>query len=70
MYKATLSTRGQIVIPAEMRKKLSLLPGASFRLYEHGDKIVIVREVKDPVLHGLGILKREVSSMEESPEHV
>jgi|LSQX01.1.fsa_nt_gb AbrB family looped-hinge helix DNA binding protein len=66
MYKATLSSRGQIVIPAEMRKKLSLKAGASFRLYDHGEKIVLIREVEDPVVQGLGLLKRQASSQEES----
>jgi AbrB family looped-hinge helix DNA binding protein len=65
VYRATLSARGQIVIPAELRKRLSLLPGASFRLYDKGDKIVLIRETKDPVGQGFGILKKEAAPLEE-----
>ncbi len=57
MYKATVSTKGQIVIPADLRKRLSLNRGATLRLYLDGRKIVAVPEVDDPVSHGLGLLK-------------
>lgn len=70
MYKATLSSRGQIVIPAELRKKLSLKAGASFRVYDQGEKIVLIREVEDPVTQGLGLLKRQAPSDEEDSRHV
>ena len=58
------------MIPSELLKRLSLLPGASFRVYDRGDKIVLIRETKDPVGQGYGILKREAIPLEESKEHV
>lgn len=57
------------MIPAELRKRLSLEAGTSFRLYDKGDKIVLIREVKDPVGHGLGILRREATPLEENKEN-
>ncbi len=70
MYRCTLSARGQIVIPAEMRKKMSLVAGASFRLYDQGGKIVLVREVEDPADHGLGLLKRDIPTGGENSDRV
>lgn len=66
MYKVTMSTRGQIVIPAELRRKLGLKGGTRFRLYDSQGKLSLVAEVEDPVNSGLGFLRRDLD--EEAPE--
>lgn len=59
MYKVTMSPRGQVVIPAEVRRKLGLKGGTHLRLYEFQGKLTLVPEVEDPVRTGLGFLRRE-----------
>lgn len=54
-----MSAKGQVVVPAEVRHKLKLEPGAHLRLYESGAKVVLVPELVDPVGEGLGFVKRE-----------
>lgn len=41
MARATLSTKGQIVIPRELREKHRLAPGAAFEVESDGDCIVL-----------------------------
>ena len=41
MPRATLSTKGQIVIPRELRQRHRLVPGASFEIESDGENIVL-----------------------------
>lgn len=59
MHKTSLSTRGQIVIPAHIRNKLCLKPGTKFAVYDLDGKVVLVPEVDDPVGYGLGFFSRK-----------
>ncbi len=59
MHRVTVSAKGQVVIPAELRRKLGLSPGAHLRLYESGSKVVLVPELDDPVGAGFGFLKHD-----------
>jgi AbrB family looped-hinge helix DNA binding protein len=59
MLKVTVSAKGQIVIPAEVRRRLGLKNGTHLRVYDSDGKIVLVPEVEDPVSQGLGFLRRE-----------
>ncbi|HHW18907.1 MAG TPA: AbrB/MazE/SpoVT family DNA-binding domain-containing protein [Firmicutes bacterium] len=58
MYKVSLSARGQVVIPADLRKKLGLRPGMSLAVHDSGNKIIFIPEMEDPVGQGLGFLRR------------
>ncbi|MBW1690659.1 MAG: AbrB/MazE/SpoVT family DNA-binding domain-containing protein [Deltaproteobacteria bacterium] len=51
------SSKGQIVIPAEIRKKLGIEPGQKVNLSLENDKAVIVPLPKDPIKALRGILK-------------
>ncbi len=55
MYTATVSTKGWVVIPKELREKHGLKEGARVRVVEYGDLIILVPIPDDPVaaLHGL-----------------
>jgi AbrB family looped-hinge helix DNA binding protein len=60
MYRTTLSARGHVLIPVELRKKLGLKQGTGFRLYEGNGKITLVPELTDPIKQGMGLLNKEI----------
>ena len=48
--------KGQIVIPAEMRKKYHIQPGTELQIMEYGGIIYLVPPVDDPVRAAHGSL--------------
>jgi AbrB family looped-hinge helix DNA binding protein len=52
-----LSQKGWVVIPASMRKKYGLKPGANLQVVDYGGVLAIVPAFKDPVKQGAGMLK-------------
>jgi AbrB family looped-hinge helix DNA binding protein len=48
--------KGQIVIPAGIRKKYKILPGSHVQLIEYGNLIYIVPPSEDPVGEAMGFL--------------
>ena len=55
---ATVKTlaKGQVVIPAEIRKKYHIEPGTEMQIMEYGGIIYLVPPVQDPVTAACGIL--------------
>ena len=53
----TISNKGWVVIPAEMRKKYHLHPGTEVVIVDYGGVLAIVPAVKDPIKQGRGFLK-------------
>lgn len=53
---AKVSTKGQVVIPAELRKRHHLEPGAEVRIFEYGELVCIAPVVKEPVAVAYGFL--------------
>lgn len=53
----TISSKGWVVIPAELRKKYNLTPGTEVVIVDYGGVLAIVPAMKDPVQQGYGILK-------------
>jgi len=53
---AKVSTKGQVVIPAELRKRHHLEPGAQVRIFEYGDLVCIAPVVNEPVAAAYGFL--------------
>ena len=53
----TISNKGWVVIPAEMRKRYHLNPGTEVVIVDYGGVLAIVPAVKDPIKHGRGFLK-------------
>ncbi|MDQ3006821.1 MAG: AbrB/MazE/SpoVT family DNA-binding domain-containing protein [Chloroflexota bacterium] len=53
----TISNKGWVVIPAALRKKYHLNPGAEVVIVDYGGVLAIVPAVKDPVKQGRGFLK-------------
>ena len=52
-----ISSKGQIVIPAGIRKKYGIVKGTQMNVYDQGNKIVIEPIQKDPIQEGRGALK-------------
>jgi AbrB family looped-hinge helix DNA binding protein len=54
-------TKGQIVIPAEMRKKYHIEPGTEMQIMEYGGIIYLIPPVADPVKAAQGSLPSKPS---------
>jgi AbrB family looped-hinge helix DNA binding protein len=52
-----LSQKGWIVIPAALRKKYDLEPGAELQVVDYGGVLSIIPSVENPIKEGSGILK-------------
>ncbi len=61
MTVATVSQKGWVVIPAELRRKYHLQPGARVVLVDYGGVISLVPATSDPITEGVGLLKGEDS---------
>jgi len=48
--------KGQMVIPAILRKKFGIRPGCTVRVFEYGNLIYIVPPSEDPVAGAMGCL--------------
>jgi AbrB family looped-hinge helix DNA binding protein len=57
MSIVTTTIKGQIVIPASIRKKFGLKQGSKVNIYEHNKKIILEPVHQDPITEGRGILK-------------
>ncbi len=53
----TISNKGWVVIPAELRKKYNLLPGTEVIIVDYGGVLSIIPALKNPVRQGRGSLK-------------
>lgn len=54
---STISKRGWVVIPADLRKKYNLMPGTEVVIVDYGGVLAIVPAMKDPINEGRGLLK-------------
>ena len=64
MALATISSKGWIVIPADLRRKYALVPGEQVRIVDYGGIIAIVPAMTDPVEESAGMLRGETSLIE------
>ena len=60
----TLS-KGQIVIPAEIRKRYHIEPGTEIQIMEYGSIIYLIPPVEDPIKAACGVLPSEPSLSEK-----
>jgi AbrB family looped-hinge helix DNA binding protein len=56
MQSVKVLAKGQVVIPASIRKKCSIQPGCELQLFEYGDLIYLVPSSKDPIKQAMGCL--------------
>jgi AbrB family looped-hinge helix DNA binding protein len=61
MAASTISDKGLVVIPKEIREKYGLRKGDRVEFIEWGGQIVLVSLPRDPVQAALGILPRKGS---------
>ncbi len=57
MTTLTISTKGWIVIPAELRKKYGLTSGAQVRVVDYGGVLALVPLLENPIQQAAGMLK-------------
>ena len=65
MKRAKVLAKGQIVIPAPIRKKYGIQPGAEIQVFEYGNLIYLVPPAKDPIEQAMGCLPSTPSLSEE-----
>jgi AbrB family looped-hinge helix DNA binding protein len=53
----TISNKGWVVIPAELRKKYNLLPGTEVVIVDYGGVPSIIPALENPIKQGRGMLK-------------
>ncbi len=61
----TISNKGRVVIPAELRKKYNLHPSSKVVIVDYGGVLAIVPAVKNPVKLGRGFLSGKTSMSED-----
>ena len=57
MTIAAVSNKGWIVIPAELRRKYDLTPGAQVVVVDYGGVIALVPALADPIEEAAGLFK-------------
>jgi AbrB family looped-hinge helix DNA binding protein len=60
MPRAKVSARGQLVIPAEIRKRYGIEPGDNVEFLDFGDQIVMI-PIKDAIKDAKGWLRSDQS---------
>jgi AbrB family looped-hinge helix DNA binding protein len=55
--QVTVSEKGWVVIPAQLRKKYHLTPGVEVQVVDYGGTLVLVPKLADPVAQAAGLLK-------------
>lgn len=57
MTVVTPTIKGQIVIPAVLRKKFGIVKGTPISIYDQNNKIILEPIHEDPIQQGRGILR-------------
>jgi AbrB family looped-hinge helix DNA binding protein len=63
---ATISKKGWIVIPAELRKKYHLTPGRKVQIVDYGGVIALIPSLEDPIGQSAGMLAPKDKNKERS----
>jgi AbrB family looped-hinge helix DNA binding protein len=59
MTEYAISEKGWVVIPAELRKKYGLTPGAKVMIVDYGGVLAIVPALDKPIEQATGMLKTD-----------
>jgi AbrB family looped-hinge helix DNA binding protein len=65
MQSVKVLAKGQVVIPAPIRKKYSIQPGSKLQIFEYGNLIYLVPPSKDPIEQAIGCLPQTPSLSDE-----
>jgi AbrB family looped-hinge helix DNA binding protein len=55
----SISDKGWVVIPADLRKKYNLKPGSEVRIVDYGGVLAIIPAMQDPIKQAANLLKSE-----------
>ena len=55
----SISSKGWVVIPAELRKKYGLEPGSEVRIVDYGGVLALIPAMEDPIRQAAGMLRTE-----------
>ncbi len=61
MAMAKISSKGWVVIPAELRQKYGLKPGMQMQVVDYGGVVSLVPLLKHPIKQAAGLLKGDTS---------
>jgi len=61
MNTVKVLTKGQIVIPASIRKKYNINPGNALQIFEYGNLLYLVPPGEDPVQDAMGCIPKRPS---------
>ncbi len=64
MATVKILSKGQIVIPAEIRKRYHIEPGTEMQIMEYGGIIYLIPPVQDPIHAACGLLPSKPSLSE------
>jgi len=53
----TVSKKGWVVIPKEIRERYGIRPGDKIHIFDAGGRIAIMKAHEDPIAYGYGLLK-------------
>ena len=59
MAQLKISAKGWVVIPADLRRKYGLKPGARVQVVDYGGVVALVPLLKNPIREAAGMLKGE-----------
>ena len=62
----TISRKGWVVIPAELRKKYNLEPGQTVQVVDYGGVLALVPALDDPIQQSAGMLHRPGDSITDA----
>jgi len=65
MAAVTVSKKGWVVIPKEIRDRFGIRPGDKLHILDVGGRITVIPVHKDPIAAGWGLLKGGSSMTEE-----
>ena len=65
MNTSTLSEKGWVVIPQELRRRYGLKKGDKVHVIDYGGVISIVPASEDPIKHSFGMLRGKASLTKE-----
>lgn len=65
MKRAKVLAKGQMVIPAAIRKKYGIQPGTEINIFEYGNMIYLVPPSRNPIEQAMGCLPATPSLSEE-----
>jgi len=70
MPMVRVSSKGQVVIPREIRERLNITKGTKLELIELGGELILVRLPEDPLatLRGMFKAKRPIEEMRKEIE--